>query len=280
MRDSGLFRNLMDNMSTILGLTIGVSRPSMVTNYLRRGNRIQTHKYGRHPEQFLSILNNIEAGTTVTKGEKRVLLFVHGGAWGSGQPWMYRLVAAGLAEKLGACSFIVIGYPVYPKFTISEQSESVLTAIRYIRRHQRDLGLPDNAAYILAGHSSGANICALALFSSLELKVKAVDIFIGLSGVYDIEKHYLFEASRGVHELSPMGAAANGRSRHWEVSPTRLLARSPTNNVFGDLWPKTLLIHGQTDTTVPYSSTTEFALRLQQDDALVVTSFPENVSRL
>ena len=52
-----------------------------------------------------------------------------------------------------------------------------------------------------------------------------VRLFIGLSGVYDLERHYLFEASRGVHELSPMQPAGGGRSRLWQCSPTLLLER-------------------------------------------------------
>ena len=48
---------------------------------------------------------------------------------------------------------------------------------------------------------------------------------VGLSGVYDIEKHFLFEATRGVHEISPMGAAAITRDRFGAVSPTCLISQ-------------------------------------------------------
>jgi alpha-beta hydrolase superfamily lysophospholipase len=57
--------------------------------------------------------------------------------------------------------------------------------------------------YILMGHSSGANICGLALNQMAENRFANchIDYFIGLSGVYDIGQHYLWERDRGVHEI-------------------------------------------------------------------------------
>jgi acetyl esterase/lipase len=271
----------MDHMASVLGISLALSSPSLILKFASLGRQVVSRRYGNHPEQTIQVFNNIiKNSDSNSKGTSRpiVLIFVHGGAWGSGKPWMYRIMAAGFAEKLGASTMILVGYPVYPKFSIAEQVECVFNVIRYVRRNQRDLNIPDNALYVLSGHSSGANICALALFSCVELKVKPIDAFIGLSGVYDVEKHYLFEQSRGVHEISPMGAAALGRKRHWEFSPTKLLKRQPKCETFPELWPKTLLLHGQSDTTVPYSSTYEFSLRLRQDEADVTTAFPSNVS--
>ncbi len=128
---------------------------------------------------------------------------------------------------------------------------------------------------MLVGHSSGANICALALLefaSAVTPKaVPKVDLFFGLAGVYDIDKHYLFEANRGVHLISPMAAAAGGvHHDFWRCSPTKLCQQilltvskgeetELLQPVLRHLSTRCVLIHGTEDSTVPHTSSEEFA---------------------
>ena len=167
---------------------------------------------------------------------------------------------------------------------------------------------------VLCGHSSGANICALALLDNMDTtpiseqpshpsanaSTKAKDCsqthsalnigtFIGLAGVYDIGKHYLFESNRGVQVISPMSSAACGRKLFGLCSPTVVaqnmalkLTTSNHNSVnnsnrnhsnrnsslnesilFKTSFPKTVLIHGWGDATVPISSSIEFSHALE-----------------
>lgn len=66
-----------------------------------------------------------------------------------------------------------------------------------------------------------------------ESKPVLVDGFVALSGVFDIGKHYLWEAGRGAHEVSPMKAAALGEQSFPHVSPTCLLRNGKISNVRG-----------------------------------------------
>ena len=125
-------------------------------------------------------------------------------------------------------SCVVIGYSVYPYGIIAEQACSIYESIKYIKDNEKAIFNNDNLNYILCGHSSGANIGALAILNSIENrdKVKLVDTFIGLSGVYDIENHYKWESGRGVHEMSPMKPAACDVNNFYKCSPSILLQRN------------------------------------------------------
>jgi acetyl esterase/lipase len=94
-----------------------------------------------------------------------------------------------------------------------------------------------------------------------------VDAFIGLSGVYCVKTHYLFEKSRGVHLISPMGAAADGIPS--AASPTLLIEHGGLLN-----FPATLLLHGSDDVTVPVTSSADFANALRRCGIRVQTAFP------
>ena len=90
--------------------------------------------------------------------------------------------------------------------------------------------------------------------------------------------------TRGVEEISPMQPAAQGKV-HWnKYSPTLLVNSTPAGttvcrkitcldiHMYSDhfvgfvtaYWPKTLLVHGLKDTTVPDTSSKELAHVLKQ----------------
>ena len=37
------------------------------------------------------------------------MIFVHGGAWGSGNKWEYRLIAKGIGEVINAKAIVILG---------------------------------------------------------------------------------------------------------------------------------------------------------------------------
>ena len=68
----------------------------------------------------------------------------------------------------------------------------------------------------------------------MEREEKLVDSFLGLCGVYDIEKHYAYESCRGAHEFSPMSVAAISPDRWWEFSPTLFFEHYETSGFGGE----------------------------------------------
>jgi acetyl esterase/lipase len=295
LRDAGGFRIVADGFTIMLGAMIFLGRPWLISNFKKFSDNMTTMRYGDTDKHVLEILplsrttgDSVNGGCT-SKKPPVVVIFVHGGAWGSGKIWKYRLIAEGLGKCLNATAVISVGYPVYPESTILQQSASVQQAVEYITQNEqsiksfimgdcdggcdKDHPSQEKISYVLAGHSSGANICALALlhmctYPSLEVPPAMspkfpvsiaspitpstpcmpnpptqlsspplpttspplalgtklpVDLFIGLSGVYDINKHFIFESNRGVQEASPMKAAALGVENFESVSPTVLV---------------------------------------------------------
>lgn len=210
-----------------------------------------------------------------TKQNHNVLVFVHGGAWGSGLPWMYRLVALGISKCINASTAILIEYPVFPDSFILDQADCVYRACKYIKANTMELGIEDGGevCYYLMGHSSGANICALAALQAATNCHKLAHNLVGFNGVYDIAKHFLFEKERGVEEISPMQPAAKGASNWDKCSPSLLLDSTPAGFITA-YWPKTLLVHGLKDTTVPDTSTRELARVLRYKGASVEGVYP------
>ena len=93
---------------------------------------------------------------------------------------------------------------------------------------------------------------------------------MGLSGPYDIEHHYDYEAGRGVEEISPMkpvnGYTRTQFRRHSPARALRDLLRQTTPNAehqaVSFLLPRTMrlaLFHGMEDDTVPFTATAEAA---------------------
>lgn len=256
-RDSGTFQYLADKIVSILAGFYAILMPECLFQFIELGRKMKISQYGPTSDHTYQLFQIQHQSLCIQPRKSKTLFFVHGGGWGSGQSWMYRLIAVGLGHSIDCDTVITISYPVFPKASILEQSECIRQAIDHAKSDQDQtmLNILDSTI-VLAGHSSGANISALACLHAAQAYYKLADLFIGFGGVYDVAKHYLFEARRGVHELSPMGAAARGKNNFDFCSPIQI-ARStsfPRN-----LFPQTLLIHGRRDTTVPVSSSEEFA---------------------
>ena len=307
-RDNGHFKAVADH-SVLLAAAMMVP---YYGRFLTLGSRQRSYQYGETHEHSVHVIDlcksdeimETESKSTTSKSmskskARRVLLFVHGGAWGSGKPWMYRLSAAGLAKCIDAEVVILIQYKVYPHNHILEQRDDIMSAINFIKSNktwkpdwlQRAGGHID---LILSGHSSGANISALAIFKAMEDGYRLVDEYIGLSGVYHLYKHYLWEKARGVHLISPMRGAAETAGGFDLCSPTRVLESKFENaeskyrsekkgerEEVGEhflidqraLLPNIFILHGVDDRTVPISSSLEFAHELTLKGVRVHTAF-------
>ena len=184
------------------------------------------------------------------RDRKTTVVFVHGGAWGTGSPKFY----LPFLHKLNSLGYdaALIGYRLSPVNDSRDQIRDVLEALEVIA------GKASGNRIVLAGHSSGAHIALFAtLLDSSSARQPFVDVFVGLSGVYDVEAHYDYEARRGLEQLSPM-QVANGWTREnmrgmgvtfwgeFELGEKRLLQLSNRKTEF-------ILLHGVMDVTVPFT---------------------------
>jgi prenylcysteine alpha-carboxyl methylesterase len=324
-RDAGGFKGLCDSLVSISALAMIPYFP----RFIRLGLHQYSYSYGPLSEQLIHVIdlhhfdnnnnNNDSGGAAAVRNEAErnkiafdgnILAFVHGGGWGSGKPWMYRLTAEGLARRLKARYVILIQHPVFPVTNILEQRDMIYEAMKFINSeewmtnndHTKDAttntntntiigdGKNRNRKVFLSGHSSGANISALALIKAVKQKVKLADIFISLSGVYDIGKHYEWEKARGVHLISPMGGAAINPTLYPSCSPTIILRdwwstndnikkydsdHNGDNDDFAKFFPtETFILHGTDDTTVPCISSRDFAVELMKYGVKVHEVYP------
>lgn len=234
-RDIGGTRLFFDSLAVFIGGVLCLCKPSLYFDYLKVVSSSKKYIYGedssRKSIEVCKTWNDddISSLSIQSLSPLKVAVFVHGGAWGSGSVWMYRLIAQGYARVLGAQYTAIIGYPVYPEATILQQRDCILAALSLLQIRKEEIFNRD-ANFILIGHSSGANISALAILDSLETSGQAcADAFIGVGGVYNIEHHYDFERRRGVHQMSPMAAAARGRQNFGECSPQLTATRLAMN---------------------------------------------------
>jgi acetyl esterase/lipase len=307
-RDQGVFRSISDTLVTVSAPMVAFMEPKAIRTFLRLSSsrRLTKFQYGSHHMQQTHFLgptppelrkkNNSRNNSTSTSQIKGLVVFVHGGAWGSGQPWMYRLAARPFLE-LGL-AVAIAGYRTYPDADVQGQLDDVRSAIQDLQirpetrhcfaharnnKHDSCHNTNSNSLY-LVGHSSGAHIALLMLIQNLQRDLmKEVkqndaatstslpppsplfDAFIGLSGPYDISHHFDFEAARGVEELSPMKPACGySRDNFDKSSPALSLKRGlkAVNNesrVASLLPPSILLVHGMEDSTVPFTATSEAA---------------------
>lgn len=203
--------------------------------------------------QFMSLIRNQEAPKTPSSKENRTIVFVHGGAWGSGFPSMYSLVATPFLNE-GYGTVAMVGYRTYPSATVDGQVGDLVLAFEKIVASS-----PPDTKLTIIGHSSGSHILSVGFlrqkFASISL-VNQMDQFVGLCGVNDIYAHYKFEQSRGVERISPMAPTCGCSYKNFRAnSPTRIASKlgDPLSTV-SRFPPRSVFLHGTEDNVVPYTS--------------------------
>ncbi len=293
LRDGGIFRWIADSAVSSLAVPTGaIACPSAAREFVVLSKKCRKLHYGDHESQFVDVFFPDPSNEYSARG---MVFFVHGGAWGSGKPWFYRLVTKAFLEV--GLAVAIVGYRVYPLCGVPGDFDSrggVLTQVDDIgaafaklaeeypewcdknfedrlveegqnsQSHRHAHHLP-HLGTIVIGHSSGAHISMLWMVEEAQKQTLKVPIeaLVGVSGVYNIGHHFDFEAGRGVEEISPL-KPANGYdyksfqrfSPPWKVQNELLRNHDETNPLFPG---RILLLHGAEDDVVPLPGTCEAA---------------------
>lgn len=89
------------------------------------------------------------------------------------------------------------------------------------------------------------------------------ELFVGLSGPYDISHHFDYEAGRGVEQISPMKPICGHTRANFRLANPVNRFLSFLRDDGGDaltvqrLAPPILLVHGIEDSTVPFAATAD-----------------------
>lgn len=268
LRDNGGSRAFIDALTILCTAPpLAAVYPSALYKFIRLSCSAACvpHSVGPHWRQHVELYTP-EAGNPT---QQRLIFFVHGGAWGSGFAWMYRLVVLPFLQ-LGY-SVALPNYRTYPDGNVDDHIQDLELAAAAVQKRCKF------EKVLLIGHSSAAHTALLLLVKRLlrgnDGKTKENDAsltfhaFLGLSGPYSIIDHFAFEASRGLEELSPMKPVCGfTRDKFRENSPClHLLAALAKTSETNPCWssPPITLMHGMNDSTVPFTATCDAARQLR-----------------
>jgi acetyl esterase/lipase len=118
-----------------------------------------------------------------------VFLFVHGGAWRSGDRSLYGPVGQRFARD--GILTVIPSYRLAPKSPWPAQAEDTAAALAWTVRHIAEHGGDTNRIF-LGGHSAGGHLSSLLTFNARYLQPHGLSAgllrgVISLSGVYDLD---------------------------------------------------------------------------------------------
>jgi acetyl esterase/lipase len=191
--------------------------------------------FGDDPAQRLQLFVPADPrlDPAVTGRALPLVVFIHGGAWVSGDPHDYRFVARNLAPAGHAV--LLAGYRLGVAGRYPAMLEDGAAVLRWIASHATALGA-DPTRVVLMGHSAGAyNAVMLGLdrrwLAASGLPARAICGIVGLAGPYDFLP---------LDDPGTIGAFGHADD---------LAQTQPVNHVLGAA-PPLLLIHGADDRRV------------------------------
>lgn len=185
-----------------------------------------------------------------------LFVYIHGGAWISGDRRQYALLGMGLLAQ--GVAVAVINYRLSDAGTNPHPAhvQDAAAAVAFLRKEAPRYGY-DAEQLFVGGHSAGAHISALLAFAPGYLhavgeKPESVRGFIGIEGIYDLPALLL----RWPSYREDFITQAFGNEEAWTAaSPQRLPLR---------LKRPWLLIHSQKDELVDEPQSRRFAEALQK----------------
>lgn len=144
-----------------------------------------------------------------------VMVFLHGGAWTSGDRTRYRFVGKYFARH--GVAVAIPSYRLIPTHAFPAQAEDAAAAFAWVYQHVKEIGGDPERIY-LAGHSAGGHLAALLAVNGYYLKAygltpTAIRGVASLSGIYDVSRLNIF---------GPHGRTASPMSFVQTTSPNSL----------------------------------------------------------
>lgn len=116
-----------------------------------------------------------------------LLVFIHGGYWQALDRKRFSYVARPFFER-GAATAIV-GYDLAPAVRVTDIVAQIRRALVFLDRARADLGI-DGSGFVIAGHSAGGHLAAMALatdWQRLAARDGLIRGVVALSGLFDLE---------------------------------------------------------------------------------------------
>ena len=202
-----------------------------------------------------------------------LIVYVHGGGWQGGSKDdmpLGRLVGLGYAVAS-------VDYRLSTEAKFPAQVHDLKAAVRYLRSHRADLGLPGITEIAIVGSSAGGHLAALVGVSNgvkeLEGSVGAdlkssseVQATISLFGASNLQSILGQSTPQGLKMRLPALQLLLGGSP--EEKPALAQLASPVNHLDASD-PPLLLIHGDADPQMPFAQSKELEASAQKVKAPV-----------
>lgn len=231
--------------------------------------------YGSHERQVLDL--NIPKDND---GEIGLVLFIHGGAWITGDKEGYKSGVKAAAETYGFAGASINYRYISEDVDIHDVLDDIDLALRCIKQKGEENGVKINKV-LLTGDSAGAHLSLLYAYSRAQnaaIKPAAVVSNSGPSDLTD-EKFYINNAMGDEEFVSLLFSYASGQKFEYadrNSAKAALEKVSPLFYVSEDSVP-TVINHGMKDSIVPYSNAVSLDAKLTQYGVThVLNSYPNS----
>lgn len=232
------------------------------------GTRLENSKvfenvsYGSHERNVLDLY--IPEGAS---GDIGLVLYIHGGAWVSGDKSSYKETAQYASEGLSIAG-AAMNYRYLSESTkMSDIVDDIDAALTKIKAIGTENGVNINKV-ILGGHSAGGHLSMLYAYSKKDTAPITPVAVIDQSGPTDFSDEHFFDGSNalGLEQIQQLVCWSTGKNITLETKDqftAYIDAISPVYYVSADTVP-TLICHGDHDSIVPYSNAVTLDAKLTE----------------
>ncbi len=218
--------------------------------------------YGSHERNVLDLYIPEDAS-----GDLGLVLYIHGGAWVSGDKEAYEGTAQYASEGIKIAGAAMNYRYLSDSTTMEDIIDDIDAALKKIKAIGAENGVNINKV-ILGGHSAGGHLSMLYAYSRKDTAPITPVAVIDQSGPTDMNDDAFFSSTNvlGTEYLEQLISWSIGKKVTVEdkdeyINEIRLI--SPLYYVDKDTVP-TLICHGDHDTVVPYSNAVSLDAKLTQ----------------
>lgn len=219
-------------------------------------SQVESYAYGELPRQQCDVY-------FPKQPNGKLVFFIYGGSWMSGDKADYRFVARNLTRK--GYTVVIADYRLYPEVRFPTFVEDAAQALAWTQGQLANWSMQPKSVFVV-GHSAGAHIASLLALDERYLAPYGMKP-TQLSGVVGLSTPADFAATLGA-QYRPIFTDESG-----------LQAAQPIRYVSSKA-PPMLLIHGLDDGLVYASNTQSLASALHRVGAPVQVEFYEDVGHV
>lgn len=185
----------------------------------------------------------------------KVLIFIHGGNWNSGDKFLYRFLGNRLARK--GIVTVIVNYRLSPKAGFKAMARDVAGAVKWVKENIRAYGGNPEALF-LAGHSAGGHLAALVTVDTTYFEAIGLD--------YPVKGAILIDAA-GLNMYSYLKEKQYEKGhtylRTFTADPEIWRIASPINHIHRDMPPLLIYLGGHSYASI-IKSNKEFIKALEK----------------